>query len=435
MSATASPSSVLTAEARLFPLTGRLPSGSNAPVITNMTVLDHSPTAADLPFEDGCVDVYFHLSCTLRSKRSHRPHSGLWIEVSGNLRKGVWPNMKPLFLHYRLSPQEDVRKMREESPSGGAGILEPVTEMDVYYGGDAVRPYWGFAKLPHMVTGGTDDDKAIATGKGERVGTSIAIRKALKAKPAKPALRFSEDGRFRILQVADLHLSTGPGECRDMSPSVEAECKALGADRYSLELMVKMIAETKPDLIVLSGDQLNGQDTSWDSFSALMKYVPLLWDAKVPWTVIFGNHDGETDWDNARQMRALAKMPYFVGEAGPDEVDGVGNYVRAVRSADSSNTTLLNLYFFDSHSLASSLNPFDKGYDWLKANQVSARPVSCVSAVALSRRYGRATDQLLQVKVVRGDSYHATMVPTPWRRSWLEQALSISDDTGGGRRE
>jgi predicted MPP superfamily phosphohydrolase len=88
-----------------------------------------------------------------------------------------------------------------------------------------------------------------------------------------------------------------------MDPLREEECRRLGADVYSLEWLQIALDETKPDLVVLTGDQLNGQETSWDARSVILKWAPLLYERQIPWTIIFGNHDEEvTDLDHEGQM-------------------------------------------------------------------------------------------------------------------------------------
>ena len=94
--------------------------------------------------------------------------------------------------------------------------------------------------------------------------------------------RFHANGKFKILQVADLHFSVSQGECRDTgkSPCV--------GDVDTLSLMEKMLDEEKPDMVVFTGDQLNGQETSWDAKSVIAKVVGPVIDRKIPWTAIFG---------------------------------------------------------------------------------------------------------------------------------------------------
>ena len=107
--------------------------------------------------------------------------SGLWVEVSESLRTGVWPTMSSMFLHYKLHEQTEVAAARRADTMGDAGDLEPITELDVLYGGEQVNPLPGFARIPTMITGGEDDTKAMRVGvkKGTRVGTSLAVRKKL----------------------------------------------------------------------------------------------------------------------------------------------------------------------------------------------------------------------------------------------------------------
>lgn len=80
--------------------------------------------------------------------------------------------------------------------------------------------------------------------------------------PPVPTLEFSTEGNFTILQVADLHLSTGPGACRDLSASQVGKCEALGADEYSLRLFRRGLDELEKEmgakgkgLVVFTGDQ------------------------------------------------------------------------------------------------------------------------------------------------------------------------------------
>lgn len=90
----------------------------------------------------------------------------------------------------------------------------------------------------------------------------------------------------------------------------------------------------KPDLVVFSGDQLNGQGTSWDPKSVLAKFAVEVTDRKIPWAAVFGNHDDGDGDAKAEQMRMMEALPYSLVERGPKDIHGVGNYVLKVRSAD-----------------------------------------------------------------------------------------------------
>ena len=152
---------------------------------------------------------------------------------------------------------------------------------------------------------------------------------SLLGPPRAAPLHFSRDGKFRILQVADLHFSVSQGTCLD---TVLSPCE--GSDNLTSTLLAKVLDAEQPDLVVFTGDQLNGQGTSWDAKSVLAKFAKVVTQRKIPWASVFGNHD-EEDGDAKRdQIRYLQGLPYSLVQAGPADIHGVGNYVLKVKSAD-----------------------------------------------------------------------------------------------------
>jgi len=90
----------------------------------------------------------------------------------------------------------------------------------------------------------------------------------------------------------------------------------------------------EPDLVVFTGDQLNGQGTSWDPMSVLAKFAKVVYQHHIPWAVVFGNHDEEDGVKKEAQVMLMKALPYSLVERGPKDVHGVGNYVLKVKSAD-----------------------------------------------------------------------------------------------------
>jgi metallophosphoesterase superfamily enzyme len=131
------------------------------------------------------------------------------------------------------------------------------------------------------------------------------------------------------MQVADLHFSVSRGSCRDTSLT---PCEF--SDNLTSTLLGRMLDIEKPDMIVFSGDQLNGQGTSWDSKSVLAKFAQAVTDRNISWAAVFGNHDDEDGKSREDQMKLLQALPYSLVEPGPKDVHGVGNYVLKVKSAD-----------------------------------------------------------------------------------------------------
>ena len=87
-------------------------------------------------------------------------------------------------------------------------------------------------------------------------------------------------------------------------------------------------------MVVFTGDQLNGQTTSWDAKSVLAKFARTVTQRGVPWAAVFGNHDDEDGETRREQMRYMQALPYSLVQPGPSDIHGVGNYVLKVYSAD-----------------------------------------------------------------------------------------------------
>lgn len=146
-------------------------------------------------------------------------------------------------------------------------------------------------------------------------------------------------------QTQHLTASSGVsrGQCFDVDPStlpsgLLSPNDPCHGDTVTQSLLAQTLAAEKPSLVVFTGDQLNGQTTSWDAQSVLLKAIGEVIAAKIPWALVFGNHDDEdTDLSRSEMMKIIKRMPYAVREMeeGPQWVDGVGNWLVKVKSADS----------------------------------------------------------------------------------------------------
>ncbi|RFU25298.1 hypothetical protein B7463_g11037, partial [Scytalidium lignicola] len=232
---------------------------------------------------------------------------------------------------------------------------EAVTAIDVLFGADAVDPRegWKIAGTPLLLNTA-----------GEAQEARLSVKQGTKVTVPKPQPRINEHGKFKIMQVADIHLSTGTGRCRDAMPEGEP-CEA---DPRTLEFIGRLLDEEKPDLVVLSGDQVNGE-TAADAQSAIFKYAELFIKRNIPYASIFGNHDDEGALSRAAQMELIETLPYSISEAGPEEVDGVGNYYIEVLARGNSKHSAITIYLLDTHAYSPDERSF-KGYDWLKKNQI-----------------------------------------------------------------
>ncbi|QUC21699.1 uncharacterized protein UV8b_05942 [Ustilaginoidea virens] len=234
-----------------------------------------------------------------------------------------------------------------------------VTDIDVLFGDDAVEARDGWT-----VTG---TQLLLNTGRS-LLSVHLTMRRGAPPKERKkPKPRIADNGRFKMMQISDLHLSNGVGECREPVPDgyEGGKCEA---DPRTLDFVTKMLDEEKPDLVILGGDQVNG-DTAPDAPTAIFKIASLLIQRSIPYAAIFGNHDDESTMSRARQMALYETLPFSLSAAGPANIDGVGNYYIEVLARGGSDHSALTIYLLDTHSYSPNERKYP-GYDWIKPNQI-----------------------------------------------------------------
>ena len=323
-------------------------------------------------------------SCKLDASKWHRIEKDLYLSKGWishayvhieRKREEELTDADKVIVDVRVSRQDPVTSEKDqgherwESRPGGIWLkrtakrhasdsVKTVTAVDILFGADAVeaRPSWHLTTQPLQLS-----------NNGDRPEAHLTVRRGPAPKKETPTLRVRKDGKFKIVQVADLHLSTGLGICRDAEPSTHNGGKC-DADPRTLEFVGSVLDSEKPDLVVLSGDQVNGE-TAPDAQSAVFKYAELFIQRSIPFATIFGNHDDEGSLAREALMQLTESLPFSLGNIGPSAVDGVGNYYLEVLAHKSSAHSALTLYFLDTHAYSPDEGHF-RGYDWLKKSQV-----------------------------------------------------------------
>ena len=146
---------------------------------------------------------------------------------------------------------------------------------------------------------------------------------------------YKEPGRdFVILNLADIHFS-------------DYGYRAL----YSLdgEIIIKRaVADAKPDLIVLSGDIVCGDDNS--TLFSIQRITDLMESFRIPWAPVFGNHDDEANCDLNYLADVMMTGPHCLMKKSDPSL-GVGNYIVNVaeKEKNGSERIVESLFFIDSH--------------------------------------------------------------------------------------
>lgn len=220
-----------------------------------------------------CSSLNLFSSCKLDSEVWHRVEKDLYLDKSWTASAYIHVRRKKeveltaedkVVLDVtvgRLDPTSSKGQADEKWESRNAGLwvlrsAKPhasdsktaVTAVDALFGDDAVeaRDGWQLQGTPLLLDGGPEIPAA-----------HITVRRGSQIETTKPQPRIKDNGRFKIMQLADIHLSTGVGHCRDAVPD-EYEGGPCMADPRTLDFISKHLDDEKPDLVVLSGDQVNG---------------------------------------------------------------------------------------------------------------------------------------------------------------------------------
>lgn len=182
-------------------------------------------------------------------------------------------------------------------------------------------------------------------------------------------LRFSKEGQFKILQVADMHFGDGKSTpCKNVLPNQMRGCSDLNTSAF----IHRMIQAEKPHLIVFTGDNIYGKDAKDAVASLNAAFAPAL-SSNIPWAAVLGNHDQESTLSREGVMKYIVGMKHSLSQLNPPGVniiDGFGNYnleVSGVEGSSLHNKSVLNLYFLDSGDY--STVPSISGYGWIKPSQ------------------------------------------------------------------
>ena len=192
------------------------------------------------------------------------------------------------------------------------------------------------------------------------VGTAFAAYDYQGAKREKcTRLSFNNDGKLRILQIADIQ-------------------EAIWVSSVEKLLLFETVRQTRPDLIVLTGDNIAGYsaEKKWGATFAIRQVMDILSLFHTPIAAVFGNHDDEgTELTKLDQMDVYESYPTFIGCRGvvaektvDKTVINVGTYNLPVYADKCSDEVAFNIWCFDS----GNYNPDNRygGYGYVFPEQL-----------------------------------------------------------------
>lgn len=114
-----------------------------------------------------------------------------------------------------------------------------------------------------------------------------------------------KNDNFKILQITDLHYHL-PHKTNE--------------NDYIVRTLVE---ENNPDMIVITGDSVFGPT----NLIYTQHLVKLMDSFKIPWAIVYGNHDDEGKVDKFWMGDKYINAEYCLYENGPYNIGGTGNYI------------------------------------------------------------------------------------------------------------
>lgn len=179
--------------------------------------------------------------------------------------------------------------------------------------------------------------------------TNLKAASSPKSPPvSKPILKFDSLGNFKIVQFTDIQ--DGPN-----------------TDPRTLALMNKVLDNENPNLVVLTGDNIDGKcKTIEDVKTAITNIAQPMETRRIPWAIVFGNHDDEHGKMTKEQMMNFyMSFSCNVSQVGYKTNNRIGNYNLLVQGS-TTTTPAFNIYMLDSGEYS-----IFSGYDYITTTQIN----------------------------------------------------------------
>lgn len=162
----------------------------------------------------------------------------------------------------------------------------------------------------------------------------------------RPELRFNAAGEFKIVQFTDTHINIA-GKAYLTSPDV-----------------IRAVVEVeKPDLVLLTGDIVTEENPA----EGYRRIAEIFGQSKLPWAVVFGNHESEKSFSRKQLSDLVEKLPGCLNK-DVGGIKGNSNFILTVSGGQKKADALI--YCLDSNDY-SKLKPNVQGYGWFDFSQIA----------------------------------------------------------------
>ncbi|MDR0962320.1 MAG: metallophosphoesterase family protein [Mediterranea sp.] len=160
------------------------------------------------------------------------------------------------------------------------------------------------------------------------------------------SLRFHPDGTFKIVQFTDTHYKVG-----------------VAASDTMIDCVNKVLDAEKPDLVIFTGDVIYNAPAE----EGLRTVLAQVSRRKIPFAVVFGNHDDEQGLSRPQLYDIVRTVP---GNLLPSRGEASSpDYTLTIHASTNAKKDAATLYCMDSNAYSQVKGV--GGYDWFHGNQVA----------------------------------------------------------------
>ncbi|MCM1991424.1 metallophosphoesterase family protein [Oceanirhabdus seepicola] len=139
-----------------------------------------------------------------------------------------------------------------------------------------------------------------------------------------------------------------------------------------MDAVTKLVKETKPDLIILTGDSIFPfilKAGTRNNIKQAKKLVEFMDCFKIPYAFLFGNHDIEmgSKGDKNQISEIISDGQYSIFAKGDKNLTGLGNYI--IKLHDCKEQLLMALVMLDSNMYRDGW--FYSGFDCIREEQTA----------------------------------------------------------------
>ena len=164
----------------------------------------------------------------------------------------------------------------------------------------------------------------------------------------RPTLKFNSSGKFRIMMINDT---------QDTDKTI----------KDTLKLINNSLDKTKPDLVVLVGDNIAGRWLGVNKkqvAKAIDNIVKPINDRHIPFAVVFGNHDQESGISKEEQMKMYMSYKYCLAVDEGSSLSNCGTYNLLIKDSKGEKN-VFNIWMVDSGTSAKG-----GGYQYVNEDQI-----------------------------------------------------------------